>query len=288
MQSASTPNRAVEGPAGPPVARAIASCAEWSVAEFTCRAGPRDRPFEEHFEQVTIAAVVEGVFNYRADTGKALLHPGSLLLGNPGTCFECGHDHSTGDRCVSFQFAPEFFAEIAATAAGSSRYRFERAMLPAAMRLTPLVAAAESMGAEGVPLQIEEAVPQLAEDILTALSGHQPASAAVSGRDARRMSHVLNHIEENAGEPLDLHGLASMAAMSKYHFLRSFRRVVGISPYQFLLTVRMRRAAVGLRTTAQPVSAVAFDAGFGDLSTFNKRFRELFGLSPSAFRRAGA
>ena len=41
------------------------------------------------------------------------------------------------------------------------------------------------------------------------------------------------------------------------------------------------RAAVKLRTSQLPVSQIAFDAGFGDLSTFNKRFRELFGVPPS-------
>ena len=54
---------------------------------------------------------------------------------------------------------------------------------------------------------------------------------------------------------------------------------------QFLLSVRMRRAAVRLATTAAPVSAIAYETGFGDLSTFNARFRETFETSPTAFRR---
>lgn len=73
--------------------------------------------------------------------------------------------------------------------------------------------------------------------------------------------------------------------MSKYHFLRTFRRVVGMTPYRFVLGVRMRRAAVMLATSAAPVSAIAFETGFGDLSTCNNRFRETFGTSPTAFRR---
>jgi AraC-like DNA-binding protein len=58
-----------------------------------------------------------------------------------------------------------------------------------------------------------------------------------------------------------------------------------MTPHQFLLSVRMRRAAVRLATTAEPVSAIAFGAGFGDLSTFNARFRDAFGVSPTAYRR---
>ena len=75
-----------------------------------------------------------------------------------------------------------------------------------------------------------------------------------------------------------------MAAMSKYHFLRVFRRATGLTPYKFLLGVRMRRAAVKLRTSRLPVSQIAYDAGFGDLSTFNNQFRGLFGATPSRFR----
>ena len=76
--------------------------------------------------------------------------------------------------------------------------------------------------------------------------------------------------------------------MSKYHFLRTFRRVTGLTPYQFILMLRMRRAAVRLATSADPVAHVAYDAGFGDLSTFNNRFRGLFGAPPTKFRASAA
>jgi methylphosphotriester-DNA--protein-cysteine methyltransferase len=57
--------------------------------------------------------------------------------------------------------------------------------------------------------------------------------------------------------------LAKIAAMSKYHFLRTFQRIVGVSPYQFLLLVRTRRAAVRLVISSETVSTIAFEAGFG-------------------------
>ena len=75
--------------------------------------------------------------------------------------------------------------------------------------------------------------------------------------------------------------------MSPYHFLRTFRQVVGMTPHQFVLRTRMHRAAVRLRRSDAPVSAVAFDAGFNDLSTFNRRFRRLMGVSPSVYRACG-
>ena len=72
--------------------------------------------------------------------------------------------------------------------------------------------------------------------------------------------------------------------MSPYHFLRTFRAVVGMTPHQFLLRTRLHRAAVRLRQSNEDVSAIALDAGFNDLSTFNRRFRQLMGQSPRLYR----
>jgi AraC-like DNA-binding protein len=72
--------------------------------------------------------------------------------------------------------------------------------------------------------------------------------------------------------------------MSPHHFLRVFAQVAGMTPHQFVLRTRLHRAAVRLRRSDEAVSAIAFDAGFNDLSTFNRRFRRLMGASPGAFR----
>jgi AraC family transcriptional regulator len=72
--------------------------------------------------------------------------------------------------------------------------------------------------------------------------------------------------------------------MSKYHFLRVFRRLAGVTPHQYLISARMRRAALHLASSRRPVLAVALDSGFGDLSTFNNRFRATFGLTPTQYR----
>jgi AraC family transcriptional regulator len=257
------------------------------MSEFTCLLGPQDRPFEEFHDDVTIAAVLEGSFQYRSAAGKALLHPGSFLLGNAGNCFECGHDHGTGDRCVAFHFAPWYFEEIAAAVTGSHRFRFPAAMLPALPELAlPAVEIETRAKGEG-PAAMDEMAVGLAEIVLKTLSGGNEATKSPSAADQRRINRALRHIEEHAGQALDLAHLASVACMSKYHFLRTFRRILGVTPYQFVLGLRMRRAAVALCTTPMPVATIAFDAGFGDLSTFNGRFRTTFGTSPSAFRRRG-
>lgn len=268
-----------------PVVRVLAEGPDWRVSAYDCRAGPDTRPVEERHSGFAVAAVVEGTFGYRTDTGRALLHPGALLLGNAGAGFACGHDHSRGDRCVTLQVRPDLFGEVAATMAGSSRFTFPVAMLPPASALLPATAALEAMALSNDPCRIEEAATGLLEAVLGTVSGRVAPQATVTARDARRISRVLDHIAAHPEGPCGLDALAGIAAMSKYHFLRTFRRTVGMTPHRYLLALRMRRAAVALARSDAPVTAVALAAGFGDLSTFNRGFRARFGTSPQRYRR---
>lgn len=282
-----------------PAARVIAHDADWTLNEFICHAGPQDRPFEERHASVAIAAVLEGSFQYRCDSGRALLYPGAVMLGNIGACYECGHEHGSGDRCVSFQFSPALFEEIAASTAGSSRFRFTAAMLPALKSLNRPMAEMAALAANTraashrqpdrmAPnhMAVEELAIEMADAVVQAAAGGNARSILLSPADSRRISRVLRHIEINAAEPLDLTALAAVACMSKYHFLRSFRRSTGVTPHQYLLGLRLRRAAQQLCSSTAPVSSIAFEAGFGDLSTFNAGFRAQFGASPGNFRAA--
>lgn len=278
---------AADRPPGALTSRSIAEGEGWSISQYTCTFGPRDRPFEERHDRVAISTVIGGSFRYRTVTGRALMYPGSFLLGNAGACYECGHDHDTGDRCVAFHYAPSFFEEIAASAAGSYRFRFANAMLPALKKLTSLIVSIEAM-TKRTDVAVDELAIQVAETVLTIASGAVESTVNAAPKDQRRISDVLHFIEEHAEQPLDLAALAAAAFMSKYHFLRTFRRTVGVTPHQFLLGVRLRRAGVALRATSIPVATIAFEAGFGDLSTFNHHFRKMSGMSPSKFRAVAA
>jgi AraC-like DNA-binding protein len=268
--------------------RAIAGGEDWTVSNIICAAGPGDRPFEERHDGYSIAAVVEGTFTYKADSGSALLHPGALLLGNDGKCFECNHEHGVGDRCISFNFSRELFCEIAAAAGGTSRYAFSSPMLPAGKHSIPVLALIEAIARDPDPAQVEEVAIRLVETVVSAFSDRALSPKLPSRRETRRIAEALRHIEAHATEPLDLATLAALANLSKYHFLRTFRRAVGMPPHQYVLAARMRRAASRLAGSSDTVTSIAFENGFGDLSTFNSRFRGIFGVSPTAYRSAFA
>jgi AraC-like DNA-binding protein len=257
----------------------------WQVSDVICTARAGDRPFEEQHQQFCVAAVTQGTFRYNASLGAAIMAPGAILFGNPGSCFECGHEHAAGDRCLSFHFAPDYLEAVVAELPGVTRLAFDTPRLPPLPVLAPLLATAEAARDDGDIEAFEELGLQLAAAAVTAAAGSARADRAPSSRDEKRVSEAVRRIEADAGEPVSLAELASETATSPYHFLRSFRRVAGMTPYQFLLRTRLHRAAVRLRTSDAPVSAIAFDAGFNDLSTFNRRFRRVMGNTPNAYRR---
>jgi AraC-like DNA-binding protein len=230
--------------------------------------------------------VVEGSFRYCTTQGSALLAPGALLLGNHRHCFECGHEHSVGDRCLSFHFTPEFFEDVLASLPGARQLAFPVPHLPPLSSLIPVIAAAEAARDAGDAAQLEEQALQVAGVVWAALVDAKKAPAAPRRRDQRRIAAALRRIEAEAPEPLSLLDLAREVAMSPYHFLRTFRSVVGMTPHQFILRTRLHRAAVQLRRSNEDVCSIALANGFNDLSTFNRRFRNLTGKTPTAYRAA--
>ena len=264
--------------------RTLATGDGWSVREVVCNAGPSDRPFEERHEGFSVSAVIEGSFTYRSYAGRGLLYPGALLLGNSGSCFECGHAHGVGDRCISLNVRDDLFGEIAAAAASTSRFRFSAPSLPPSPKALPVVALMEALSLRAPALRREELVLGLIERVVAATADQKRIAAAPAAREARRVVEAIRLVESDAARRVRLQDLAASAGMSKYHFLRVFRRLTGMTPYQYLLSARMRRAALELASSRRPVLDIALDSGFGDLSTFNHRFRAAFGATPTQYR----
>jgi AraC family transcriptional regulator len=100
----------------------------------------------------------------------------------------------------------------------------------------------------------------------------------------KKMSAVFDYIDAHSGDGLNLGSLSALVALSKYHFLRSFKQARGMTPHQYILGRRLQAAALVLRTTDAQVARIALDQGFGDLSTFNHTFRRATGVKPKTYR----
>jgi AraC family transcriptional regulator len=99
-----------------------------------------------------------------------------------------------------------------------------------------------------------------------------------------RMLCVLVHIQQHLDEALALEELAVLAHFSPYHFHRVFQGMVGESLMAHVRRLRLERAAMRLKHTDQPVTRIAFEAGYETHEAFTRAFRALFGESPTGFR----
>ena len=99
------------------------------------------------------------------------------------------------------------------------------------------------------------------------------------------LRRALTFIEGNLHTHLSLERVAREAGMSKFHFCRSFKAIVGISFREFLARRRIERASILLRDQKRSVTEVYLEVGFKDLSHFGRVFRKITGQPPSRFRR---
>lgn len=278
-------NRAVEGTVRHMTARVLADGPEWSVSDVVCTAGPQDRPFEERHPHVFIAVVVAGSFQYRSAAECDLLTPGSLMLGNADQCFECRHEYGTGDRCLSFAYAPEYFERLATAAGASGRtLDFRVLRLPPLRALSPVVARACDALASASDISWEELSVQVATQAVQLAHNLGPEPRRVPRRAQAGVAAAVRTIERHPAAKLTLIRLAEEAELSPYHFLRTFERVTGVTPHQYVLRTRLRDAAIRLSAGSARVIDIAFDSGFSDVSNFNHAFRREFGVSPRGYQ----
>lgn len=101
-----------------------------------------------------------------------------------------------------------------------------------------------------------------------------------------RIAKTITYLQTHFAEEVQLDDLAGMAHMSKRAYLRAFHAATGQSPIAYLLQTRVDRAAALLRDTAEPVTEVAYRAGFGDSNYFARQFRRVTGMTPRAYRAA--
>src|SRR5688572_12022295 len=251
-----------------------------SVIDYRCTASPADRPFAESHARYSLAYVRKGSFGCRAHGESFDLVTGSLMVGYPGDEYVCTHEHHHGgDECLSFQLAPELVDAIGGLAAP-----WRTGAVPPLAGLMVLGELAQAAAQKNAELGLDEVGVSLAARFVatvsgTARNGHRPG-------DRRRAVEAAHWIDAHSSEDLDLDRIATAAGLSPFHFLRLFSGVLGVTPHQYLVPSRLRHAARLLADAEQPVTEVALDVGFADLSNFVRSFHRAAGVSPRVFRKA--
>jgi AraC family transcriptional regulator len=251
-----------------------------SVLDYRCTAGRGDPPFVETHTDFALCYVRKGSFGYRWRGESYELVTGSLLVGHPGDEYMCTHDHAAGDECLAFFLRPELVETI-----GGGVHVWRSGPVPPLAELMVLGELAQASADGGSDVALDEVGMALAARFVDLVSGRERTAPRAAARDRRRAVEAALWLDANAHAPLDLESVAGRAGLSPFHFLRLFTAVLGVTPHQYLVRARLRRAARLLADDARSVTDVALNVGFGDLSNFVRTFHRAAGVSPGRFRR---
>jgi AraC family transcriptional regulator len=252
-----------------------------TVIDYRCDAGPGDVPFVEVHGSFSIAYVRAGTFGCRARGRSFELVAGSILVGHPGDEYICTHEHAAGDECLSFHFTPALVEAV-----GYRPETWRSVCVPPLPELMVLGELAQAAAEGSSEVGLDELGMLLAARFVEILSGRQRRPAEPRPCDRRRAVEAALWIDANSHEPIDLESAAGEFGLSPFHFLRLFAGVLGVTPHQYLIRSRLRRAARLLADDQRPITEVALDVGFGDLSNFVRTFHRAAAVSPRRFRQA--
>lgn len=105
---------------------------------------------------------------------------------------------------------------------------------------------------------------------------------------AARIERAQKYLSEHLDDAIDLERIAAVAHFSPYHFHRVYVSIVGETVADTLRRNRLNRAAVKLLTSVAPVLKIGREAGYSRVQAFNRAFRDMYGVTPTAYRAHGS
>ncbi|GAB3681189.1 helix-turn-helix transcriptional regulator [Salinisphaera aquimarina] len=213
--------------------------------------------------------------------------PGHVIQLNP----EEVHDgHSGGDEPLSYVMVyihPRHLEPLIAEAAGIARvddFRVRETLMRDPVLRGHITELARLVsGGTGSRIEQEQALYGIASRAARHAGQFEPD--AVATRPDVLLRRARDYIHSHVASDLSLEEISEAAHLSKYHFLRLFRRQFGMTPYRYVLNCRINAARAELDTGAS-LSDLAYRYGFADLSHFNRRFKRVYGMTPKRYQES--
>ncbi len=229
-------------------------------------------------KDVAVTFVERGRLAFEEGRKSWTFHAGDVLVSTPGRLRRYQHfEECPDDVCLSISFAPEAVED----ALGNS----------------PTLSAPPQIGQSPVTefarLQIYRAVASLDSLWIEEMAFHSLLALAkeawkyrnhqtISATHRHRIRNAIELMSQEFAGRCSLTFISREVGMSPFHFARTFSGLVGLSPHQYLLRLRLRRSATMLRQGAS-VTTAALSNGFDNLSHFSRSFRRRFGVNPSKY-----
>lgn len=282
---------------------AILSQPEWAQHIATFRCGKMDlllttsplllpAGHQDEHGQYEFLVPLSGIPHFHVEGREINCQPGCLVPINPGQ----RHGVKSGHKAITFLSVfvePCWFEKMISQMKGDHAAAFPNEPLDLQNDVQRLISQLVAENRKIAPCRdyfLHNLTEQLA--ILLIRNYHRSVALPVSltpeklSGDQERFRDVIMLIHRDYCFPLSNEQMADLSGMNHYHFIRSFKRAFTISPYSFLMRIRMFHAKRLLGTTILPIAEVCRQCGFRSASRFASLFREENGVSPSAYRQA--
>ncbi len=133
-------------------------------------------------------------------------------------------------------------------------------------------------------IKISSTLHTLIEKLYTA--SYETAKSSMELMHMEDVQKVITLIHAKYAEPLTIDEMIADIGISKYHFIRVFRRIMGATPYNYLINYRIHISKGYLSTTTLPISEIAEKCGFADTSNFISHFKKHTGQKPLQYRNS--
>lgn len=238
--------------------------------------------FPNHFHEYYVLGFIEdGNRNLFCNNKEHTIESGDLILINPMENHTCAQidDRALDYRCLNVttevmqrtvcdvigsSYLPEFTTTVA--------YQSEQAVLLKELH--------QMLMEERESIQKEELFYFLIAQLLENYT-EKPSLAPV--KISTQVQMACNYMDENFSEQISLDDLGSISGLNKFTLLRSFTRQRGVTPYQYLESIRVGYAKKLLEQGVSPIES-AGQSGFTDQSHFTKYFKNLIGLTPKQYQ----
>ena len=238
-----------------------------------------ERPFPCHVHDHYVIGVVDrGTRSLTCRGRREAIGPGDVLLFNPGDSHGCVQE----DGVLDYRGLNIPRDAMRALAERSADLRVPPGFTQPVVRdrelARRLAALHRAVLEDGSPLRLEEALVLAFDHLLPDYAG-QAETAACRAEVAR----ACVFMRDRFAQPLTLADISRQAGLSKSALVRAFAREKGVTPYRYLLAVRVDRARQMLEQGRSPAET-ALAAGFSDQSHFTNCFTAITGLTPGAYR----
>jgi AraC-like DNA-binding protein len=242
--------------------------------------------YPRHFHEYYVICVIEhGFQSFTHQDSRHFTPPGGVILINPGAVHtgEAADEHGFQMRCLYPTLSHMQMAVFELTGRHQELPFFQEVRVDHRWARNSILSLHKALTQDGNSLESETrftwTLSQLIKRYARLRFGEQRM-----GDERTAVQRARRYIEECFAEGAGLGELAEHVSLSRYHLLRAFRAEVGMPPYAYLESVRIRRAQQ-LIEAGRPLAEVSAEVGFSSQSHMTERFKRIIGVTPGQYAK---